>query len=252
MTPFKFGGGNGCQTDADTALVLMGYRYYDSRTGRFLTQDPAGDGDNWYAYADNSPTNEIDPGGLMSAPVPGNWNINGGDQTDFSWIVGHDEQDAISSFSTYTATVHLFLVRTDDYHNGQGRQVTGVWPLASWMFAGGPLQPGPGGSKYRYDMGEQPKPDMHIYHNGDPKGPETNINHEGKLRVGEHRGRILKEIPKKMKAAYRPIIKTFLERAGMAADAIEGVLDGLTLDIPVFSFYDPRLLYQKTDTRYQE
>jgi uncharacterized protein RhaS with RHS repeats len=42
----------------------MGHRYYDTRIGRFLSQDPIGDGDNWYAYADNSPTNEIDPSGL--------------------------------------------------------------------------------------------------------------------------------------------------------------------------------------------
>ena len=61
---FKFGGGNGCQTEADTGLVLMGHRYYDARIGRFITQDPAGDGDNWYAYADNSPTNAVDPLGL--------------------------------------------------------------------------------------------------------------------------------------------------------------------------------------------
>ena len=52
---FKFGGANGCQTDADTGLVLMGHRYYDPRTGRFISQDPAGDGDNWYAYADKQP-----------------------------------------------------------------------------------------------------------------------------------------------------------------------------------------------------
>ena len=65
--PFKFGGGNGCQTDSDIGLVLMGHRYYDTRIGRFITQDPAGDGDNWYEYADNSPTNEVDPLGL--APV---------------------------------------------------------------------------------------------------------------------------------------------------------------------------------------
>ena len=43
----------------------MGHRYYDSRIGRFLTQDPAGSGDNWYVYADNNPVNEVDPGGLM-------------------------------------------------------------------------------------------------------------------------------------------------------------------------------------------
>ncbi len=64
-TVFGYGGANGCQTEADTGLVLMGHRYYDSRIGRFLTQDPAGDGNNWYAYAGNNPVNKTDPSGLM-------------------------------------------------------------------------------------------------------------------------------------------------------------------------------------------
>jgi len=67
-SPFKFGGANGCQSDGDTGLVLMGHRYYDTRIGRFISQDPAGDGDNWYAYAGNSPTNNVDPTGLVCAP----------------------------------------------------------------------------------------------------------------------------------------------------------------------------------------
>ena len=69
-SPFKFGGGNGCQSDGDTGLVLMGHRYYDPRIGRFLSQDPAGDGDNWYSYADNNPVNHTDPSGL-SMGLPG-------------------------------------------------------------------------------------------------------------------------------------------------------------------------------------
>ena len=64
-TPLGFRGGNGCQTDADTGLVLMGHRYYDPRTGRFISQDPAGSGNNWYAYAGNNPVNKTDPSGLM-------------------------------------------------------------------------------------------------------------------------------------------------------------------------------------------
>ena len=87
--PFKFGGGNGCQTDADTGLVLMGHRYYDTRIGRFISQDPAGDGDNWYAYADNDPVDAVDPEGLMSAPTgAGMWSINGGAMTDAAAIYG--------------------------------------------------------------------------------------------------------------------------------------------------------------------
>ena len=61
----SFGGANGCQTDLDASLILMGHRYYDPRIGRFISQDPAGSRDNWYAYAGNNPINKTDPSGLM-------------------------------------------------------------------------------------------------------------------------------------------------------------------------------------------
>lgn len=62
--PFGWVGDGASQTDADTGLVLMGHRVYDSRLGRFLSQDPIGDGGNWYAYCDNNPVNLSDPMGL--------------------------------------------------------------------------------------------------------------------------------------------------------------------------------------------
>lgn len=70
-TPFRYGGGSGCQTDADTGLVLMGHRYYDSRIGRFLSQDHARAGGNWYAYCGNNPVNAIDPSGNVPQTVNG-------------------------------------------------------------------------------------------------------------------------------------------------------------------------------------
>ena len=39
-------------------------RYYDPSIGRFTTEDPVKDGDNWYAYCGNNPVNYIDPWGL--------------------------------------------------------------------------------------------------------------------------------------------------------------------------------------------
>ena len=35
--------------------MLLGHRYYDQSTGRFLSEDPARDGANWYAYCANNP-----------------------------------------------------------------------------------------------------------------------------------------------------------------------------------------------------
>ncbi|MDR2913366.1 MAG: hypothetical protein LBV74_00775, partial [Tannerella sp.] len=39
---------------------------YDPRTGRFINEDPAFDGDNWYTYCGSNPINSFDPSGLVS------------------------------------------------------------------------------------------------------------------------------------------------------------------------------------------
>jgi len=135
-TPLGWVGDGESQTDADTGLVLMGHRVYDSRLGRFLSQDPAGDGDNWYAYADNDPVDETDPDGLMSAPTgAGMWGINGGTQSDGDWAMGNVEGDLASARNTWAEVLHLFLYRATDHHDGQGYQVDGEWPL--WSPGGG-------------------------------------------------------------------------------------------------------------------
>jgi RHS repeat-associated protein len=64
------GGGFGYQTDS-TGLQLLGHRWYDPLTGRFISKDPAGSGDNWYAYCDNNPLTAADPSGLA------HWVFNG-------------------------------------------------------------------------------------------------------------------------------------------------------------------------------
>jgi RHS repeat-associated protein len=47
--------------DAESGLVYMRARYYEPWTGRFLSEDPAMDGANWYAYCDSDPINFADP-----------------------------------------------------------------------------------------------------------------------------------------------------------------------------------------------
>jgi RHS repeat-associated protein len=66
--PFGYSGGAGYQED-ETGLQLLGHRYYDASTGRFLTRDPIKDGRNWYGYCDNSPVIYVDATGLAKIVV---------------------------------------------------------------------------------------------------------------------------------------------------------------------------------------
>ena len=49
--PFGFAGSvTATRRTADTGLKLLGHRYYDPSTGRFLTRDKAKEYRNWYGY----------------------------------------------------------------------------------------------------------------------------------------------------------------------------------------------------------
>jgi RHS repeat-associated protein len=57
-------GSLGHMTDASTGgLIYMQARYYNPDLGRFVSEDPKGNGNNWYAYCDNQPTNKVDQTG---------------------------------------------------------------------------------------------------------------------------------------------------------------------------------------------
>ncbi|HMS56608.1 MAG TPA: RHS repeat-associated core domain-containing protein, partial [Fimbriimonadaceae bacterium] len=62
--PFGYAGKFGYQSSEDAGLMLLGHRYYDPNTGRFLTRDPIRDGRNWYGYCSSTPTSLIDSTGL--------------------------------------------------------------------------------------------------------------------------------------------------------------------------------------------
>ena len=56
----KFCGSLGHSSENETGLIYMRARYYDAVTGRFISEDPARDGVNFYAYANNNPVNMVD------------------------------------------------------------------------------------------------------------------------------------------------------------------------------------------------
>ncbi|MBX7134864.1 MAG: hypothetical protein K1X67_19525 [Fimbriimonadaceae bacterium] len=55
----------GHKQDDESGLVYMRARYYEPGTGRFVSEDPARDGGNWFTYCDNEPINNVDQDGKV-------------------------------------------------------------------------------------------------------------------------------------------------------------------------------------------
>jgi len=66
--PYRWGAAWGYLRDP-SELVQLGARWYWPELGRFIQQDLARDGVNWYAYVDDNPLTGIDPEGLSVWPI---------------------------------------------------------------------------------------------------------------------------------------------------------------------------------------
>ena len=60
---FGYCGNLGHPTDPESGLIYMRARFYEPWTGRFLSQDKANQGPNWFIYCGNSPATYIDESG---------------------------------------------------------------------------------------------------------------------------------------------------------------------------------------------
>jgi RHS repeat-associated protein len=64
QNPFKYVGKHGYYSDTESALMLLGMRYYGANIGRFLNLDPMKDDKNWFLYCGNNPVVRNDISGL--------------------------------------------------------------------------------------------------------------------------------------------------------------------------------------------
>jgi RHS repeat-associated protein len=74
----------GKKRDSSTGLYYFGARYYDPEIGRFITEDPAKHGTNWYVYCENNPLKYVDPNGLS----PQHTNSNMAEKKDIDMSAG--------------------------------------------------------------------------------------------------------------------------------------------------------------------
>ncbi|MDR3691325.1 MAG: RHS repeat-associated core domain-containing protein, partial [Fimbriimonas sp.] len=63
----------GHQQDEESGLIYMRARYYDSRSARFVSQDPGMSGINWFSYCGNEPVDRGDPNGRLYVPASYWW-----------------------------------------------------------------------------------------------------------------------------------------------------------------------------------
>jgi RHS repeat-associated protein len=89
----------GREFDPETALLSDRARYYDSGTGRFVSEDPIrflGSGSNFYAYVSNNPTNLIDPYGLTDCVVTPVATVCTNRGLGLNWMEPHDPQPPLA------------------------------------------------------------------------------------------------------------------------------------------------------------
>jgi RHS repeat-associated protein len=70
--PYRYVGALGyAYSSTVTSLLHVGARYYAPGLGRFMSQDQARDGLNWYAYVSCNPANALDPTGMVWTFITG-------------------------------------------------------------------------------------------------------------------------------------------------------------------------------------
>lgn len=69
ISKHKFVGKLGHVSEDETGLIYMRARYMDPVLGKFVSEDPAGDGVNWFTYCYNNPVNLLDENGKASGAI---------------------------------------------------------------------------------------------------------------------------------------------------------------------------------------
>ena len=93
--PFRY---SGEYFDSETGFIYLRARYYDPSIGRFITEDPARDGLNWYVYCSNNPIMFVDPSGYLREP---------GSNRNGEWSDNPDRDDYGEGSKIYVALCRL-------------------------------------------------------------------------------------------------------------------------------------------------
>lgn len=153
---FGFAGGFGYQTDAESALQLLGHGYYGPSLGRFLTRDPIQYGRNWCDYhscrfdlpAGGSVTHNYDSGALASEvdaegfPENYGYDINRNlsrtsDRRGFSWYADCDWRGNVTKTFSPLRPPAIGVPPDESTYNLKDQVLThkdGVWRTTKYEY----------------------------------------------------------------------------------------------------------------------
>ena len=107
--------------DGETGFYYLRNRYYDPKKGRFITEDPIRDGNNWYVYCNGNPVLNIDPTGLDSWILYDVNAVSGDGEHVFEDEARIYEQELSKKYGT---PVHLiYLNNAQEFQNAWNLQV---------------------------------------------------------------------------------------------------------------------------------
>jgi len=94
----------GKEKDPETHLYYFNARWYCAETGRFISEDPARDGSNWFVYCGNNPLSFFDPMGLETKPLLGNHWVSGAFGSSPGNIAGTSANDTHAGVDLTSST----------------------------------------------------------------------------------------------------------------------------------------------------
>ncbi len=120
--------------DEETGFIYLRNRYYDPSIGRFITEDPANDGNNWYIYCGNNPVIFIDPLGLFDE----NSILKNGDKDNIDIKVLQNE---LKYLKYYNGEIDgIYGPKTEEavraYQKDNGLEVDGIVGVKTWSSMG--------------------------------------------------------------------------------------------------------------------
>lgn len=135
--------------DAETGLIYLRARYYDTDIGRFISEDPIRDGLNWYVYCGNNPVNRIDPNGEDWKDIIYGM-VQTIDENSFGgtakWLSNKLIGDNYSMDSEYDYYLGRVIGDAISVLIGSGTTVAGITEIIGSIAAGGTITIGSGGT----------------------------------------------------------------------------------------------------------